>query len=576
MMATVKRRAQYHATVRPGARRTPGVRPASGFVLPLVLMILLLLGLLGASFALEMQADVAATRAVAYRLQTRAAAEAGIQVVTLMLRDRRLDVDAWYDNREELHRVLLWQEGEETTAFGKPPTADAEDVPAYRFSIVADDPADDEIGVRYGVTNEAAKLNINQASVQQLRTLIAQVVPPEVAVEELADALVDWRDADDQPGESGAEREYYMSLEPPYMPKNGPFDTVEELLMVKGFTAQILYGEDYDRNGLLTFNEDDGDETFPIDDADGTLNRGLYPYITVWSRDFNTANDAKPRVYVGAGATNLQEELADYFEPQEIAFIEQVAATLQSDDKSGNDDGDKTPAKGEETDQDSTGGDSAGKGSGNETAGEPKAKGDDEAAETGDGGSPQEQTQGGETEDTEFASLVALLHPVVIGGSIVPSPFELEDFPRILDRLTLDPRPEFAGVIDVNTAPAEVLRCVTGMTETLIADIISQREMLDSEAKQTPAWILTEQLTDDETMELLLHNITARGFQFTIESLGYADHIGTVSRLQVVVEMRGPVAQTIYYRDLTPLGFGYPIRLKDEEEGGRSRAARPE
>jgi hypothetical protein len=111
------------------------------------------------------------------------------------------------------------------------------------------------------------------------------------------------------------------------------------------------------------------------------------------------------------------------------------------------------------------------------------------------------------------------------------------------------------------------------MTQELIGELIAQRETLDSEEKATPAWILVYELTDDATMELLIHNITARGYQFTIESLGYADHIGTVSRLQVAVEMRGPVAQTIYYRDLTPLGIGFPIRLKDEEEGGTARVS---
>ena len=42
-----------------------------------------------------------------------------------------------------------------------------------------------------------------------------------------------------------------MTLDPPYRAKNKPLDTVEELLMVKGFDGRILYGEDYNRNGYL-------------------------------------------------------------------------------------------------------------------------------------------------------------------------------------------------------------------------------------------------------------------------------------------------------------------------------------
>ena len=50
-----------------------------------------------------------------------------------------------------------------------------------------------------------------------------------------------------------------------------------------------------------------------------------------------------------------------------------------------------------------------------------------------------------------------------------------------------------------------------------------------------------------------------------IESLGYADHIGMVTRLQVIVDVAGPIAQTMYYRDLTRLGGHYPIREEDDE-----------
>ncbi|UCG15110.1 MAG: general secretion pathway protein GspK [Phycisphaerales bacterium] len=497
-----------------GGRRASGLRrgrqgrayPAPGFVLPTVLLVLILLALLAGSFAFEMHADVASTRAVAYRLQTRLAAEAGIERVSLLLRERRLDVNAWYHNPDELHRAIVWKSGSEPSEFGLPSQVDMEDKPAFRFSIVADEPGDDEFLVRYGITNEAAKLNINVATVDQLRTLLAQVVPPEVSVEELADALIDWRDQDNEPGENGAEFEYYASLEPPYRPKNGPFDTVEELLMVKGFTAQILYGEDYDRNGLLSQNEDDGDETFPIDNSDGELSRGLFPYVTVWSRDFNTANDNKTRVYVMGAGSKLEEQLSEYFTEEEVAFIG-FAASEQN-----------------------------------------------ENLQTG---------------------LVDLLKPFKNGDEEHASPFETEDLHRILDRLTVDPNPEFVGLIDVNTAPAEVLRCVRGMTEPLITEIITRRATLTSEAKATPAWLFIEQLVDDVALSELMFSITTRGQQFTIESLGYADHVGTVTRLQAIIEMRGPVAQIVYYRDLTPLGIGYPIRLEDEVEGGQPSVIAP-
>ncbi|MBP2676120.1 MAG: type secretion system minor pseudopilin GspK [Deltaproteobacteria bacterium] len=55
----------------------------------------------------------------------------------------------------------------------------------------------------------------------------------------LADAFVDWLDNDDSPRVGGAESSYYMSLPRPYMAKNDLFDTLEEILLVRGVTREI-------------------------------------------------------------------------------------------------------------------------------------------------------------------------------------------------------------------------------------------------------------------------------------------------------------------------------------------------
>ncbi|MBN1507512.1 MAG: type II secretion system minor pseudopilin GspK [Sedimentisphaerales bacterium] len=66
----------------------------------------------------------------------------------------------------------------------------------------------------------------------------------------LVAAIIDWIDADDETtvlpyvqGENtGAESEYYRSLEVPYRCKNQPLEVVSELLFVKGMTPEILCG----------------------------------------------------------------------------------------------------------------------------------------------------------------------------------------------------------------------------------------------------------------------------------------------------------------------------------------------
>jgi len=58
----------------------------------------------------------------------------------------------------------------------------------------------------------------------------------------IIDSLVDWIDKDDRESDFGAEDSYYRSLEHPYGCKNGPVSSLEELLLVKGITPEILYG----------------------------------------------------------------------------------------------------------------------------------------------------------------------------------------------------------------------------------------------------------------------------------------------------------------------------------------------
>ena len=57
----------------------------------------------------------------------------------------------------------------------------------------------------------------------------------------LADALVDWLDADSQPnGGDGAEDAYYLALPEPYFPANRPLVDLAELRLVRGFdTASV-------------------------------------------------------------------------------------------------------------------------------------------------------------------------------------------------------------------------------------------------------------------------------------------------------------------------------------------------
>lgn len=136
---------------------------------------------------------------------------------------------------------------------------------------------DDDVNYHFGIADESAKLNVNAAELDMLMKLPGMT-------DEFAASITDWRSPDIEPAAGGAKNEYYLLLSPPYYCKSGPFETVEELLLVKGAGMDILFGEDANRNGVLDPNEDDGDETLPADNMDGRLDRGIYNFVTAYGR----------------------------------------------------------------------------------------------------------------------------------------------------------------------------------------------------------------------------------------------------------------------------------------------------
>jgi DNA uptake protein ComE-like DNA-binding protein len=127
-----------------------------------------------------------------------------------------------------------------------------------------------------GLIDPSARINLNTATVEILEAL------PEMTAD-LAAAIIDFRDADDTPLPYGAESSAYLGFSSPYRARNADFESLGELLLVRGMTAELLYGEDRNLNALLDESECDGALSWPRDNADDVLDRGLYPLITVSS-----------------------------------------------------------------------------------------------------------------------------------------------------------------------------------------------------------------------------------------------------------------------------------------------------
>jgi len=103
--------------------------------------------------------------------------------------------------------------------------------------------------VRVRLVDEGGKINVNRVSDEQLRRVLTNLGLDNVRRDVLVDSLMDWRDPDDLHRTNGAEKDYYAGLAPAYAPKNGPLDSVEEMLWIRGMSAGLFYGYPEDRGG---------------------------------------------------------------------------------------------------------------------------------------------------------------------------------------------------------------------------------------------------------------------------------------------------------------------------------------
>jgi DNA uptake protein ComE-like DNA-binding protein len=119
---------------------------------------------------------------------------------------------------------------------------------------------------------------------------------------ELAGAIVDWRDEDEVLSDGGgAESEYYLLQSPPHYCKNAPFETLDELLLLKGATSEILFGVDANRNGVVDADEAGAQTT--LSGFNGQAQCGICKYLTAYSLEANTSRTGQPRVFVGDTST---------------------------------------------------------------------------------------------------------------------------------------------------------------------------------------------------------------------------------------------------------------------------------
>ena len=155
-----------------------------------------------------------------------------------------------------------------------------------KFWLIGRDPnADNPTEPYFGLVDEGGKLNLNSVS-----TNVFQYLPNMTT--DFANNIMDWR------GTNGVVSLDYASLG--YADKNAPFETVDELKLVYGATADLLVGEDINRNGVLDKNEKDLN-------GNGKLDPGLLEWVTVYTREPNFHSDGSSLTNVsGAGSAKIR------------------------------------------------------------------------------------------------------------------------------------------------------------------------------------------------------------------------------------------------------------------------------
>lgn len=513
-------------------------RPASVLLLSLIVIVLLTLGAM--SFFERMFVEHQAARAHIRQTQARCLAESGIEFI------RALAVQ---------EPDVLQQSG---GLFDNPPFFQGklvidDPLAAFRgrFTIIAPqlNPAGYFAGIRYGLENESARLNLNtllladnyeEDGAQKLLMTLPGMTEP------IADAILDWIDSDSDQRTLGAEQEYYSSLSPPYAPRNGPLGSIEELLLVRDVTPALLFGADLNRNGLIEANEQPYTVIDGADNTNGTLNRGWSAYLTLDSAEKNTRADGTPKIDINM--QDLQELHTQALQVLDAPMANFIVAYRQGG-----------PEGEDQNNQDSQTVDAAALTLDFSLPGRERFNNllDIVAARTrvvqqssggggagGPGGGQQNQTQ------------------------ICESPFKedssaMRDYiPKLFDNFSVNSAQSIPGRININQAPRVLLAGIPGLTSDAVDQIVANR--LPDQKGERPeqayeTWPLVDGIVDLATMKQLMPLVTAGGNVYRAQIVGYFDEEGPAYRIEAIIDATGTTAVVKRRRDLVEQGPGYTL-----------------
>lgn len=518
-------------------------RTRKAVVLMAVLVVVVLLTLAAYKYSDYMLSEYRANEASIRASQARLNADSGVHYAAAQL-VAGLDGNPW-DNPGAFQSVTL----------GNP---DANGVQNGRFTILSlRSPEETQTGTQahvFGCQDEASKINVNgllalDKGKGEIGKKILLKLPN--MTEDVAAAILDWMDPDDEPRPSGAENEYYSILPVPYRCKNGPLDSLEELLLVRGVTPLLLFGNDKNRNGRL----DPDEQGMGIDGHD----QGWSAYLTVYSREANADSTGKARVNVnGSDLTLLPQQLTDAVGSDLAYFI--LAYKLYG--------------------AASTSTSASAALSGRQTALAPadssaviaKVQQDLEKIAAEGNAKPRKTNR-----IRSVWSLANATVQVEVGSGkekkkvSFPSPLmdpaaQAELLPVLLDKCTTSDRTDLRPRVNVLTASPTVLyaikEAVRDMTDAHVQAILDKRPTPDKASDplyRTAAWLLTDVQLPPEVLRRMDSHFTGRTQVYRIQSVGYSVRGGPTARVEAVIDTNMGRPRVVYWRDLSELGRGFEL-----------------
>jgi type II secretory pathway component PulK len=210
--------------------RLPKSSPRSGFALILVMITIIALTTLVASFAISMNTEVRLARNADYDQELEWLGRSGVELARFALANKCPE----QRNIDALNQ--FW-------AGGTSPCSN--DIPQISLKDV-------QLGhgkLSVTITDMERKWDINlvanprapQRDVLQKALTIVGVTDAGLA-STIEDSILDWCNPNSTAGFSGAKSDYYMHLNPPYYCKGGPIDELSELLLIKGISPDIYWG----------------------------------------------------------------------------------------------------------------------------------------------------------------------------------------------------------------------------------------------------------------------------------------------------------------------------------------------